>query len=205
MLFVSTPSTVPVCIPTHSCCVCVCVCVCVPGPGPLWSSLRARWDRSSGICRYCILYFERSAGRWRCREGQACRSLWARLHSIQHVFSSLTNPPRPLRLRWHTRRRSVALSDLGYKVTDRSKRFWRCGVCLAFEFIPLRVSLPRYRFTISVASVWLFFIGRDGRLCATLSISLPTAPKISTCMTVRSLSLSCFLPFDPKTTHLYLC
>lgn len=68
---------------------------------------------------------------------------------------------------------SVVSLELGYKVTDRSNRFVRCGVCLAFEFTPLRVSLSRYRFTISVASVRLFFIGRDRCLCAALNIPLP--------------------------------
>ena len=86
--------------------------MCVLQVQVLFDPLRARWDRSSGICRYCILYFERSPGRWRCREGQARRSLWARLHSIQHVFSSLTNPPRPLRLRWHTRGAMSALRSV---------------------------------------------------------------------------------------------
>lgn len=78
---------------------------CVSRLRVFFDPLRAWWDGSYCICQYCILYFERSLGRWRCREGQACCSLWASLHSMHHVYSSFyksTKTTLLLRLRWHT-------------------------------------------------------------------------------------------------------
>lgn len=76
----------------------------------------------------------------------ACLLLFLQIHQAPLQYACGGTPGE-------TCQRSVVLLELGYKVTDQSNRFVRCGVCLAFEFPPLWVSLCRYRFTISVASV----------------------------------------------------
>ncbi len=188
----------------------VCVCVCVPGGGLFWSLKSLVRQELLHLPVLCSV-FERSLGRWGCREGQACCSLWARLYSTQHVYSSFTNPPRPYgSFAWggtpeEPCQCSVVLLELGYKVKDQSKRFERCGVCLGFECSPLRVFLSSLSFY-SISGFCVIVLWWQGwvSLCS-FEKNLSPVHLLKNLMVFNDFSLSCFLTLSCKMGNLYIC
>lgn len=110
---------------------------------------------------------------------------------------------------------SAVLLELGYKVTDQSNRFVRCGLCLAFEFNPasllrgFTVSLSFYNISGFCVSV-LYWHGRVPLCDFEYSFTTTPAGKskrmsekyffLSHC----PFTLSCFLPFNHKIASVCL-